>query len=103
MIISHVPFTALLLPPDFESVRGRTGLLLQRIVWFCERTGEPISEPHVADLGRWPRSSQAPIAHYEAESNLPARRRRHPSLVATNASGRGVTAVVSSKGPNDDE
>lgn len=69
----------------------------------CERTSEPSANHMWAiwDAGR--DRCSPPIVHYEAESNLPARRRRHPSLVATNASGRGVTAVASSKGPNDHE
>ena len=98
-----VPVTALLSPFDFESARGRAGLLLQRDLWFANGPASP-SANHmwpIWDAGRG--HSRPPIVHYEAESDLPARRRRLPFLVATNASGRGVTAVVSSKGLNDDE
>jgi hypothetical protein len=110
-----MPFTALLLPVDFDSARSRTHLfrdcpsfagrliLLQRIVWFSGGPASPSTNHMWAiwDAGRDHRSP--PSVHYQAESNLPTRRRRHPSLVATNAFGRGVTAVASSKGSNDHE
>ena len=65
--IRMVPFTALLLPTDFESARGRAGLLLQRIVWFANGPASP-SANHmwpIWDAGRGHRSP--PIVHYEAE------------------------------------
>ncbi len=114
-----MPFTALLLPVDFDSARSRTHLfrdcpsfagrliLLQRIVWFPGGPASPSANHMWAiwDAGRDHRSP--PIVHYEAESNLPARRRRHlslpasnrwlPSSVATERVGRGVTAAVQMK------
>ena len=67
--IRMVPFTALLLPADFESARGRAGLLLQRIVWFANAPAS--SAKHmwaIWDAGRGHRSP--PIVHYEAEDPI---------------------------------
>jgi hypothetical protein len=122
--ITLVPFVAMLLPADYDSARSRAYLfrdcpffagrliLLQRIVWFPGGPSSPATN-HMWAL--WDRSHRGlPVIHYEDESNLPARRRRHLSLPASNrwlpstvgqqgASGRGVTAVASSKGPKDHE
>ena len=117
--IRMVPFTALLLPADFDSARGRVGvfrdnssfagrlILLRRIVWFANGPASPSANHMWAiwDAGRDHRSPPSVI--YEAETNLPARRRRHlslpasnrwlPSSVATERVDRGVTAVPAVK------
>jgi hypothetical protein len=81
--IQLVPFTALLLPADFDSARTRTHLfrncpsfagrliLLQRIVWFANGPASPSSNHIWAiwDAGRDQRSP--PSVHYQAEANLP--------------------------------
>jgi len=80
-----VPFTALLLPVDFDSGRTRTHLfrdcpsfagrliLLRRPVWFPDGPASP-SANFVWLI--WDRRHRGPPAiHYEAETNLPTRKR----------------------------
>lgn len=79
-----VPFTALLLPVDFDSGRTRTHLfrdcpsfagrliVLQRPIWFPEGPASPSANFVWLIWDRTHRGS--PIVHYEAEANLPARK-----------------------------
>jgi predicted RNA methylase len=112
-----VPFAAMLLRNDFDSGKTRQGLfrhnpyfagklvLLDRVRWF-DGPSSP-SDNHawfIFDRGH----HGPPVIRYtrnsETETVLPASTRWLPSTVGQQgASGRGVTATVSSKGPKDHE
>ena len=86
--LNLMPFVALLLSADFDSGRTRSHLfrdcpsfagrliLLQRPIWFANGPASPSSNFVWMLSNRDHRGP--PAVHYEHETNLPTRKRRHP-------------------------